>query len=530
MKKITKSVVLAVLSALLVFGCKNSVSGGEKDLNDDVSLENGKKDGNDDVPFENGKYISAIGTSEGIKITFADNVSVKAYNSISVDGIPIRIDTSPDDENYYGKTYIFPFAEKGKTYVVTYSGGLIVNGVERWVEESVECVAGGGLRYTDYLNIDSLDNYSLTVSYNGPNYPGGMFSGEFKPSFSKNDVIKNNSIFNDFTFGYSVVLGELHYEHTRYWSWAHDVTTWGNSNIFDELALSQGFDFVSGDCEVPTEQNWREYDYKYAAYVTPIFSLKNYSNTVFKLEKDLWSAQKTYDPSAGVETKPNGKYITAESTGKGIKITVINDAFKISDCSFVGMDDGVEFPLRAMIEHDAREFVFPFTEPGKKYYITVACYEENGDSWNWKQETVSCVAGGGIDYKQYIDPFSDSSLSINYNASDEEYKSYSYFEMKLINLSLSNSVISGIQSLNFRYMVSFEQIGVEILIGDKDFMNDKDVACEAIIPMNDEERSRYDGYQYTGCMTPYLTLRDYPDITFELPTVWSEQKTYTPSN
>ena len=118
-------------------------------------------------------------------------------------------------------------------------------------------------------------------------------------------------------------------------------------------------------------------------------------------------------------------------------------------------------------------------------------------------------------------------MSINYNASDGEY--VSYFEMKLINFSLSNSVISGIQSLNFNYDVFFVSTGYGT--GGGDFIKDKDEACEASIFVNitDEEWSQY-GYQYTGCMTPYLTLRDYPDITFELPTVWSEQQTYTPSN
>ena len=500
MKKITKSVVLAALSALLVFGCENSVGGGEKDLNDDV-------------PFENGKYISATGTSEGIKITFADNVRIKPYKAISVDGIPIRIDISENDAENNRKTYIFPFAEQGKTYVVTYAEYLTVDGVERWVEESVQCVAKGGLRYTDYLDVNSLDNYSLTVSYNGPNYLGGMFSGEFKPSFSKNDVIKNDSIFNDFTFGYAVVLGELHWVNTRYWSWAHDVT-W-SSSIFDEQALSKGFEFVC-DSTAPSEQEWREYDYKYAAYATPSFTLRNYPGTSFSVENDLWSAQKTYDPSAGVETKPNGKYITAESTDKGIKITVINDAFKISDCSFVGMDDGVEFPLRTMIDYDAREFVFPFTESGKKYYIT--CYSEvNGE---WMVETVSCVAGGGIDYKQYVDPFSESVLSINYVNYNE--KDMPYFEIKLTNCDIPDSIFQSID-LRFECGMLFEEYNHYI----GSFCSNQNKVYESVISFG----GRFSGgEQYTGFMTPYLTLRDYPDITFELPTVWDKQKTYTPSN
>ena len=288
MKKITKSVVLALVAALLLFGCKNSTAW----IGAIFESEGGNPDDNpsEDIPFENGKYISATGTSEGIKITFADNVRIKPYKAISVDGIPIRIDTSEEDEKNNRKTYIFPFAEKGKTYVVTYNEVLTVDGVDQWVTESVECVAGGGLRYTDYLNIDSLNKCTLTVSYNGPNYPGGLFSGMFTPYFTKDEVIMNDEIFSDFTFGYSVVLGELNWTHTAYWTWTRR-DNWANSSIFDD-ALSEGFDFYSGEDKVPTEREWREYDYKYAAYATPSFTLKNYPGTSFFVGNDLWSEQK----------------------------------------------------------------------------------------------------------------------------------------------------------------------------------------------------------------------------------------------
>lgn len=310
MRKITKSVVLAALSALLVFGCKNSVSGGEKDLNDDVSLENGKKDGNDDaslesgkkdedddIPFESGKYITAKGTADGIKITFANNVRIKPYYPIYVDGIPIKIDTTDADVSSDRKEYVFPFAKKGETYVVTYDGELTVNGVDKRVKESVQCVAGGGLQYTECLDIDALDNnYTLTVSYNGPDNSGALFSGTFKPSFAKEAVIKNDSIFENFTFDFHVVLGGVEWENAAYWVYAHDVG-WNSSIIKNPEAFSKGFDFVSGDREAPTEQDWREHDYMYAAYATPGFTLHSYSDTTFKLTKDLWSTQQTYTPS-----------------------------------------------------------------------------------------------------------------------------------------------------------------------------------------------------------------------------------------
>lgn len=289
MKKITKGLVMAVAAALLLFGCKNPTRWVG------AVLESEGENPSEGIPFENGKYISATGTSEGIKITFADNVSVKAYNSISVDGIPIKIDTSVNDEEDDRRTYIFPFAEKGKTYVVTYSGGLIVNGVGTWVSDSVQCVAGGGLRYTDYLNLNSLYNSYITVSYDPDAESDRKFSGLFRPFFTKDDVIKNDSIFTDFKFGYDVVLGEVPWGKTTYWAWAHEVGSWVDSSISDEEGLSRGFEFISNG-SMPTEQDWIDHDYKYGARVLPNFILKAYSDTAFSLEH-LYSGQAVYTPS-----------------------------------------------------------------------------------------------------------------------------------------------------------------------------------------------------------------------------------------
>ena len=238
-----------------------------------------------------------------------------------------------------------------------------------------------------------------------------------------------------------------------------------------------------------------------------------------------------------METKPNGKYITAKGTDKGIKITVINDAFAIRNCSFVGMDDGVEIPIKlAGTYGDASEFIFPFTESGKKYYITVSGYEVNGDTWYWKEEIVSCVAGGGIDYEQYVDLFSDSVLSINCNDSyyndsymyDEQIRSC--FEIKLTNCKIPSSIRQNIDSLRFGYGVLF---GENYYYNICNFDFDQNEAYESVVPLpswfTENDWSQY-GYKYTGYMTPYLTLRDYQNTTFELPTVWDKQKTYTPSN
>lgn len=280
MKKITKGLVMAVAAALLLFGCKNPTRW--------VGAVLESEEGNsDDVLIENGKYISATGTSEGIEITFADNVRITGYHSLSVEGIPIRIDVTENDANR--KEYVFPFAEEGETYTVTYDGELIVDGVNKIrVRDSVECVAGGGWLYTDYLNIYPLNRYTLTVSYN-PNDKGKIFSGMFTPYFTKDDVILNDEIFSDFTFGYSVVLGEVNWTHTAYWTWTCR-DNWESSSIFDD-ALSEGFDFYSGEDKVPTAQDWSDYDYKYAAYATPSFTLKNYPGTSFFVVNDLWSEQ-----------------------------------------------------------------------------------------------------------------------------------------------------------------------------------------------------------------------------------------------
>ena len=319
MKKITKSVVLAALSALLLFGCKNSTAwigaileseeGNPGDIpgignpDDNPSGDDPSEDDpSGDDPVVKGTYINVTSTREGLKITFADNVRVIRDMPISVDSIPIGINISEEDAKANRREYVFPFVEEGVTYEVTYSGKLIVNGNEEEVTESLQCVARGGLRYTDYLDFGYIyslingDNYLLTVSYD-PDAEDEVFSGTFTPRFAKNDIIKNDSIFDDFTFNYHVVLGEVYWlQPTRYWTWARHEGTWNGSSIFDEDGLSSGFKFVGGGKEAVPEDEWAKYNYKYAVYVTPKFTLSDGSGTDFVVKNDLWSEQKNYNP------------------------------------------------------------------------------------------------------------------------------------------------------------------------------------------------------------------------------------------
>ena len=341
MRKITKSVVLAVLSALLVFGCKNSVSGGEKDLNDDVPFENGKKDGNDDaslesgkkdedddISFESGKYITAKGTADGIKITLSSDLKFKESggNGITVKRTdnnsphPFKISITNDNIADGIVEFIFPFTESGKEYAVTVSGTMSKNGGKTysWHEGTVICTAGGGVDYNEYINIEPIINSVLTVQYNELDAESDDVDSEFTsvPPFtgqlkldikSSNDIVKEFSFFKSFTFDYAIVLGEVNWTHTEYWVWCGDdalrlIEDGRMIDLLDksvyERICNDGINLYSLYVKDrhPTSEKWQEYDYKYAGYMNATLSLRDYPDITFELPT-VKSKPQTYTPS-----------------------------------------------------------------------------------------------------------------------------------------------------------------------------------------------------------------------------------------
>lgn len=253
-------------------------------------------DGSDtEIPFETGKYFIAIGNSEGIEIIPRSGNNVKLSGSFIVEGIPLTMGFNYYDGVDNTRRYLFPFAEKGKKYTVRFEGDISEDGgkTSSWKTDSVQCVAGGGLRYEDYLNVNPVLDSTLDVKY----VEDDGFVMHFTPAFNKTDVIKNSDILNFYYFYFFVVLGDLHYwPKSLYWS------RWFESGILDRLQKGttyisdrnsdEVYDFDGNT--IVSDAYWKEYGNKYCSYINLGFSVNIEGCEGVFFSMDLWSDQKYY--------------------------------------------------------------------------------------------------------------------------------------------------------------------------------------------------------------------------------------------
>lgn len=318
MKKMmrTAAVLAAMVLSLSFFSCSNSVGddtgnraeaednknpsgGGLGGVTDDGSgdktgvdkIPEGGGDSPAEIPFETGKYFTAKGVSDGIKITISPALKLKENGGsyISVDGVPFIINITNDDlKNMPGvKEYVFPFTKNNETYNVTVYGGTISDG---WVSDTVKCVAGGGIDYTEYVNVAPIENSKLTISYydedSGFESP---FKGTLELDFTEYDcVITDSSIFKEFSFKLVVLLGKKDWSNTEW----HDDTIIRNdlSNIPDS------FEFVSS--KRPEKDKWEKLNYEYGATMDAIIELNDYPGIEFAIPR-VFSEQMQYEPKSG---------------------------------------------------------------------------------------------------------------------------------------------------------------------------------------------------------------------------------------
>lgn len=316
MKKMmrTAAVLAAMVLALVLSACSNSAGddtgnraesednknpsgGGLGGVTDDGSgdktgvdkIPEGGGDSPAEIPFETGKYFTAKGVSDGIKITISSALKFRENGGsyISVDGVPFIINITNDDLiNMSGvKEYVFPFTKNNEVYNVTVHGGTVW---DTWVSETVKCVAGGGIDYTEYVNVAPIENSKLTISYEEP-YGNGKFGVTLELDTSKyGSVIKDSSLFEKFSFHVTVLLGKN--------DWSN--TGWHGDNEVDILTLSSNF-FEFGFLNTPDQDNWREkYNYEYGATMDTIIKLNDYPAIEFAIPRVL-SEQMRYEPKSG---------------------------------------------------------------------------------------------------------------------------------------------------------------------------------------------------------------------------------------
>lgn len=311
MKKMmrTAAVLAAMVLALVLSACSNSVGddrgnraesedntnpsgGGLGGVTDDGSgdktgvdkIPEGGSDSPAEIPFETGKYFTAKGVSDGIEITISPALKLKKDGGsyISVDGVPLIMRITPDVNEY-----VFPFTENNKTYNVNINGGTIS---DDWVFETVKCVAGGGIDYTEYVNVAPIENSKLTISYYDENSGfESPFKGTLELDFTEYDcVITNSSIFKEFSFKLVVLLGKKDWSNNPCW-WRDETVNYLSST---SNPITVDFD------RRPTKDDWRVYNYEYVGLLDTIIKLNKYPEIEFAIET-LWSEQMQYEPKSG---------------------------------------------------------------------------------------------------------------------------------------------------------------------------------------------------------------------------------------
>ena len=129
-----------------------------------------------------------------------------------------------------------------------------------------------------------------------------------------------------------------------------------------------------------------------------------------------------------------GKYFKAETDSKGIKVTL---ADKLPIQSYQTVSVSVEgVPLSATVSESEykqdgkRVIIFPFVEKDKTYYLHFGCnmIADDVGTGEYFTETIKCTAGGGVDYKEYLDTevLANASMTLEYSPDKEKYFSGTY--------------------------------------------------------------------------------------------------------
>lgn len=243
------------------------------------------------------------------------------------------------------------------------------------------------------------------------------------------------------------------------------------------------------------------------------------------------------DPTA--ELTSNGNYISVESDAKGIKVTIVDGVtFKKDGGNSISVEGN---PLKIVItnkdiENNRKEFIYPFAEKDKEYVLQVAgtVSVDGGLSYNFVTEKVKCNAGGGLDYKQYLDPNPIQTSALDVKFTDEKFSG-------TLNLSSTEIIKDSSAFLSAK-------IEYSVVLGELDWSHTAWwVGCSPSINLlsavSKNNIFEADGwksapslgdwnqynYKYGVYITPSFKFKEFEDTSFELDAVKSSQKTYVPA-
>ncbi len=246
-----------------------------------------------------GKYFSIKGTSEGIKITLADDILIQkaSGSNFAIDGLPFTLNISDDNIENDIREYILPFAEIGKTSTIKMGAWISEDGGNTYSrkEETLECIAGGGLDYEQFFSLDFANESKLDIDYSEVD---GKFTGKLEtPMNAASDVIKNASVFEKADIIFNVALGKTNWEDTKWWTWCKDDIRLLSDEADSQITRAKTI--LNFSENKPKSSDWKNYNNQYSAYCYFLFNLKQYKGMEYT-SYSLWSDQMTYTPTITV--------------------------------------------------------------------------------------------------------------------------------------------------------------------------------------------------------------------------------------
>lgn len=276
------------------------------------------------------------------------------------------------------------------------------------------------------------------------------------------------------------------------------------------------------------------------------------------LEKQSSGSEDNKNPSDGSDTEipfETGEYFTAVGCEEGIKIIFSDELKFIRDC---GGDIAVYETHKQHSENDfgilltnddvearRKEYVFPFVEPGKTYIVKVAGWATFDGEDRWYFDKVQCVAGGGTDYRKYLNPASLNSAKVTVAHNSEDDLFHGTFQADLeevmvnkndfskFDLSFTVVYVYGAQLEQSMYLSwTYPRQASDILV--EGVLEDVKNGIEFLSGIKASDADLWDKYGnvYSAYMTPNFTIKDYNDTVFAwcAGRVWSEPKYYYPNN
>ena len=283
-------VLLGVLTlSAFIFGftgCQNGTGDNDKKNVTPISSENG--------------LFTAVGTSEGLKITVSDKVDFLKDSGcvITVEGNPFYISISNQDIDNNRREWVFPFTKAGTEYNIILKGNICLDGSKKysWIEEPLQkCKALGGTDYSKIIDTDKITNSTIDVTFS-PKATSDTMDSNFVAKYnidikSIEDLIKDKNELKLAQTTFIILLGKLNYAKSK-WFTSYTVN-FLDKDINELLEYSQGY--IPFGPNLPKEAEWSEYDYEYCCYVVPTFQFKKFDDTIFSIT-NIWSTQKKYTP------------------------------------------------------------------------------------------------------------------------------------------------------------------------------------------------------------------------------------------